>query len=39
MVSKSLEDSTYPGDYLIPVGEALKMKVGDAFVGKESSSA
>ena len=30
----AFEDSTYPGDYLIPVGEALKMKVGDAFVGK-----
>ncbi|MGB1694918.1 MAG: arginine--tRNA ligase [Paracoccaceae bacterium] len=30
----AFEDGTYPGDYLIPVGEALKMKVGDAFVGK-----
>ena len=30
----AFEESTYPGDYLIPVGEALKMKVGDAFVGK-----
>ncbi|MGB7245003.1 MAG: arginine--tRNA ligase, partial [Sulfitobacter sp.] len=27
-------DGTYPGDYLIAVGEALKAKVGDAFVGK-----
>ncbi|MDJ1008605.1 MAG: arginine--tRNA ligase [Paracoccaceae bacterium] len=27
-------DGTYPGDYLKPVGEALKAKVGDAFVGK-----
>jgi arginyl-tRNA synthetase len=25
-------DGTYPGDYLIPVGEALKDKVGDAYV-------
>ncbi len=27
-------DGTYPGDYLIPVGEALKEKVGDAYVGQ-----
>ncbi|MGJ8606147.1 MAG: arginine--tRNA ligase [Marivita sp.] len=27
-------DGTYPGDYLIPVGQALKTKVGDAFVGQ-----
>ena len=27
-------DGTYPGDYLVPVGEALKAKVGDAYVGK-----
>lgn len=27
-------DGTYPGDYLVPVGEALKDKVGDAYVGK-----
>ena len=27
-------DGTYPGDYLIEVGEALKAKVGDQFVGK-----
>ncbi len=27
-------DGTYPGDYLIEVGEALKDKVGDAFVDK-----
>ncbi|WP_428924665.1 arginine--tRNA ligase [Marinibacterium sp. SX1] len=27
-------DGTYPGDYLIEVGQALKDKVGDAFVGK-----
>ncbi|WP_421703855.1 arginine--tRNA ligase [Aliiroseovarius sp.] len=27
-------EGTYPGDYLVPVGEALKAKVGDAYVGK-----
>ena len=27
-------DGTYPGDYLKPVGEALKAKVGDSFVDK-----
>ncbi|WP_166415744.1 arginine--tRNA ligase [Cochlodiniinecator piscidefendens] len=27
-------DGTYPGDYLIDVGQALKKKVGDAYVGK-----
>ena len=27
-------DGTYPGDYLIAVGEALKDKVGDQFVDK-----
>ena len=27
-------DGTYPGDYLVTVGEALKDKVGDAFVDK-----
>lgn len=30
----AFEDGTYPGDYLIPVGQALKAKVGDAFVDK-----
>ncbi len=30
----AFEDGTYPGDYLIPVGQALKEKVGDAFVDK-----
>ncbi|KPD11436.1 arginine--tRNA ligase [Phaeobacter sp. 11ANDIMAR09] len=25
-------DGTYPGDYLVPVGEALKDKVGDTYV-------
>ncbi|MGI9388690.1 MAG: arginine--tRNA ligase [Boseongicola sp.] len=28
----AFEDGTYPGDYLIPVGQALKDEVGDAFV-------
>ena len=28
------EDGTYPGDYLIPVGEAIKTKYGDSLVGK-----
>ncbi|SHJ90123.1 arginyl-tRNA synthetase [Shimia gijangensis] len=28
----AFEDGTYPGDYLIPVGQALKDKVGDAYV-------
>ncbi|MEP1963934.1 arginine--tRNA ligase [Tateyamaria sp.] len=27
-------EGTYPGDYLVAVGEALKAKVGDAFVDK-----
>ena len=30
-------DGTYPGDYLIPVGAALKDKVGDAYVGQDES--
>ena len=30
----AFEDGTYPGDYLIEVGEALKARVGDAYVGK-----
>ncbi len=30
----AFEDGTYPGDYLIEVGKALKDKVGDAFVDK-----
>lgn len=33
----AFEDGTYPGDYLVPVGEALKAKVGDAYVGKPES--
>ena len=30
----AFEDGTYPGDYLIGVGQALKDKVGDAYVGQ-----
>jgi arginyl-tRNA synthetase len=30
----AFQDGTYPGDYLIAVGHALKSEVGDAFVGK-----
>ncbi len=28
-------DGTYPGGYLVPVGRALKDKVGDAYVGQD----
>jgi len=28
-------DGTYPGDYLVPVGEALKARVGDEYLGKD----
>ena len=31
-------EGTYPGDYLVEVGEALKAKVGDAFIGKANNS-
>jgi arginyl-tRNA synthetase len=30
----AFEDGTYPGDYLIAVGQALKEKVGDAYLDK-----
>ncbi|MDA8966363.1 arginine--tRNA ligase [Planktomarina temperata] len=30
----AFEDGTYPGDYLITVGQALKEKVGDSYLGK-----
>ncbi|MCV2875645.1 arginine--tRNA ligase [Rhodobacteraceae bacterium XHP0102] len=30
----SFEDGTYPGDYLIEVGQALKEQVGDAYLGR-----
>ncbi|QIE42113.1 arginine--tRNA ligase [Rhodobacteraceae bacterium SC52] len=33
----AFEDGTYPGDYLIEVGQALKAKVGDAYVGQPES--
>ncbi|KAA2316821.1 arginine--tRNA ligase [Pseudooceanicola sediminis] len=33
----AFEDGTYPGDYLIEVGEALKAKVGDAYVDQPES--
>jgi arginyl-tRNA synthetase len=31
----AFEDGTYPGDYLIAVGQALKEKVGDSYLGEE----
>ncbi|MEO1551698.1 MAG: arginine--tRNA ligase, partial [Pseudomonadota bacterium] len=31
----SFPEGTYPGDYLAPVGQALKERVGDAFLDKE----
>ncbi len=31
----AFEDGTYPGDYLIAVGQALKDKVGDSYLDKE----
>ncbi len=33
----AFEDGTYPGDYLISVGEALKAKVGDEYLDKEEA--
>jgi len=30
----AFEDGTYPGDYLIAVGQALKASVGDIFIGQ-----
>ncbi len=33
----TLPEGTYPGDYLIPVGAALKAKVGDAYIGQDES--
>jgi len=32
------EDGTYPGDYLIPVGQAVKEKYGESLVGKPESA-
>ena len=34
----AFEDGTYPGDYLISVGEALKEKVGDAYLGQDEDT-
>ncbi len=34
----AFEDGTYPGDYLVPVGVALKDKVGDAYLGKDEGA-
>jgi arginyl-tRNA synthetase len=34
----AFEDGTYPGDYLVPVGEALKARVGDAYLGKDEGN-
>ena len=31
----AFEDGTYPGDYLIDVGQALKAKVGESYIGKD----
>ncbi len=33
----AFEDGTYPGDYLVPLGQALKDKVGDAYMDKPES--
>ncbi len=33
----AFEDGTYPGDYLVPVGEALKAEVGDTYVDQPES--
>ncbi|SLN12722.1 Arginine--tRNA ligase [Pseudoruegeria aquimaris] len=33
----AFEEGTYPGDYLIPVGEALAKVYGDSLVGKPES--
>ncbi|MDD9922629.1 MAG: arginine--tRNA ligase [Boseongicola sp.] len=33
----AFEDGTYPGDYLKPVGQALKVKVGDAYLDKDEA--
>ncbi|MDP7184284.1 MAG: arginine--tRNA ligase [Paracoccaceae bacterium] len=33
----AFEDGTYPGEYLIEVGEALKAEKGDAYVGQPES--
>ena len=35
-VAVEFPDGTYPGDYLVPVGEALKEKHGDSLMGSNS---
>jgi arginyl-tRNA synthetase len=34
----AFEDGTYPGDYLINVGQSLKNKVGDAYVDTDEAT-
>ena len=34
----AFEDGTYPGDYLINVGQSLKNKVGDAYVDADEAT-
>ena len=34
----AFEDGTYPGDYLIDVGQSLKDKVGDAYVDADEAT-
>ncbi|MGV6803783.1 MAG: arginine--tRNA ligase [Ruegeria sp.] len=36
-LSPEIAEGLYPGDYLIPIGEALKEKYGDSLIGKPES--
>ena len=36
-LSPEIADGLYPGDYLIPIGEALKEKYGDSLIDKPES--
>ncbi|SEL32458.1 arginine--tRNA ligase [Pacificibacter marinus] len=36
-LSPEIAEGLYPGDYLVPVGEALKEKYGDSLIGKPES--
>ena len=36
-LSPEIAEGLYPGDYLVPVGEALKDKYGDSLIGKPES--
>jgi arginyl-tRNA synthetase len=36
-LSPEIAEGLYPGDYLVPVGEALKEKYGDSLLGKPES--